>query len=116
MFFCADIFIAIVVDPPLGWVVATNFALIVALPDSTFDDIKYAPADSSMYSSWAYASEGMSYVVITRESKYAKFLLLELNYWTTTIKYLYQTDGSRVLYDTSSIKEDSWGMIKAIYK
>jgi len=112
----ADIFIAYVVDPPLGDVVATNYALVLALPGSVFEDLQYAPADSSMYSFWAYAVVGLTYVVITRESNYAKFQILELNYWECLIEYVYQPDGSRVLYDTSPVEEYSWGKIKALYR
>jgi len=112
----ADIFIAYVVDPPLGDVVATNYALITALPDSVFEDLKYAPADSTMYSFWAYAVVGLTYVVITRESHYAKFRILELNFSGCSIEYVYQPDGSRVLYDTSPVEEYTWGKIKALYR
>ena len=113
-----DIFVADVVDPPLGCRVAAYMppALIAEIPDSTFEDLKYAPEDTSMYDIDAPASTGRVYVAITMEGNYSKFRFLVLTYSEIIIEYVYQPDGSRKLFDKVGVEKHTWGKIKALYR
>jgi len=114
----SDVFLASVFDPPLGLRVAAYMApaLVAEITDCTFEELKYAPEDSMIYDIDAPASVGRVYVSKTMEGHYAKFRFLILTYDEIIIEYLYQPDGSRVLYDTSEIKEYSWSRIKALFE
>jgi len=116
--FEGDMFVAIVVDPPLGWRIAAAMppALIAEIQDSTFQELTFAPEDTSTYSFDAPASVGRVYVVRTAERHYAKFRFLECDYAGLEIEYVYQPDGTRKLYDEISVEDDTWGGIKALFK
>lgn len=117
--FEGDIFIAIVVDPPLGWRVVASFfstALIAVIPDSTYEELQFAPADTSAYSFDAPADVGLVYVIRTEEGHYAKMHLLQCDYAGTIMEYTYQPDGSRRLFNKIAVESISWGKIKALYK
>ena len=75
-----DILIAIVNDPGLGLIVSASMppAIIIAVPDSTFEELKFAPADTTQYSWYAHAVENRTYVIRTLERTYAKFRLFNL--------------------------------------
>jgi len=100
-----DIDLAIVVDPPLGWMVgATRYPALIAEIDSTFEELQFAPEDTTSYDFDASASLDRTYVVRTRERHYAKFRFLELNYQRSVIEYVYQPDGSRKLFGEISVE------------
>jgi hypothetical protein len=116
--FEGDMFIAIVVDPPLGWRVATTIppALITVIPDSTYENLQFAPADTSVYSFDAPAEVGYVYVIRTVERHYAKMRLIKCDYAGTIMEYTYQPDGSRKLFNEIAVESISWGRIKALYR
>jgi hypothetical protein len=112
-----DIMISIIVDPPLGLSVGASCppAMITMVPDSTFEELKFAPEDTTQYT-WILPAEiGTCYVVRTMELHYAKFKFIQLPYDTPIFEYVYQPDGSRILYDTSSTSPSSWGAIKCLF-
>lgn len=114
----SDIFMAIVVDPPLGLVVGAYRypAEIAYLPDSTFEDLRYAPEDTTVYNFYQHAYLGKTYVVRTMEMHYAKFRFLQLPYAVTIIEYVYQPDGSRKLFDRIAVESYTWGGIKKLFQ
>ena len=113
----ADISLAIVVDPPIGLMVfAHNGASVVHLPDSTFENLKHAPEDSSMYDIDVPAYLSQTYVARTQEGHYAKFRFLRLPYQIAIIEYVYQPDGSRNLTDEIGTESYTWGAIKKIFQ
>jgi hypothetical protein len=116
--FEGDMFIAIVVDPPLGWRVAAGMppALIVVIPDSTYEELQFAPADTSVYSFDAPADVGYVYVIRTVERHYAKMRLIQCDYGAIIMEYTYQPDGSRRLFNEIGVESTSWGKIKALYR
>ena len=112
-----DIDLAIVVDPPLGWRVgATRYPALIAEIDSTFEELKFAPEDTTVYDIDAPASLGRTYVVRTLERHYAKFKFIELSYQGAVIEYVYQPDGSRKLFGEIGVERYSWGAIKSIFR
>ena len=117
--FEGDISIVIVVDPPLGWRVVASFfstALIAVIPDSTYEELQFAPADTSVYSFDAPADVGLVYVIRTEEGHYAKMHLLQCDYAGISMEYTYQPDGSRRLFNEIAVESTSWGKIKALYR
>ena len=112
-----DIFIADVVDPPLGCrVCATCYPTLIAEIDSTFEELKFAPEDTTVYDIDAPASLDRTYVVRTWERHYVKFRFLELSYQRSVIEYVYQPDGSRRLFGDISVEKSPWGAIKSIFR
>ena len=112
-----DIFVAFIDDPPLGLVVTvTNPARVVALPDSSFEDLRYAPEDSSAYGYDIPAYVYTTYVARTKEGHYAKFRFLQLPYDLVIIEYVYQPDGSRRLFNLIGVEGCTWGAIKALFR
>ena len=91
-------------------------ALVAEISDCTFEELKYAPEDTTIYAIDAPALVGRVYVSRTMEGHYAKFRFLYLTYDEAVIEYVYQPDGSRVLYDASAVEEYSWGKIKELYR
>lgn len=116
--FCGDIAVIDVFYPPLGLVVSAPYApgLIICLPDSSFQDLKYAPEDTLAYSYEVSAYANVTYVVRTLEGHYAKFRFTVLTYQSMIIDYVYQPDGSRELFNRIATKRQTWGAIKALYK
>ena len=111
-----DIIIGIVVDPPLGWMVGAWYPALITEVDSTFEELQFAPEDTTLYNFDAPASLGRTYVVRTRERHYAKFRFIELNYQRTVIEYVYQPDGLRKLFGEINVERYSWGAIKSIFR
>ena len=112
-----DIFIADIVDPPLGRrVCATYYPALIAVVDSTFEELQFAPEDTTLYDINAPASLGRTYVVRTCESHYTKFRFLELSYQRSVIEYVYEPDGSRTLFGEIGVGIYSWGAIKSIFR
>jgi hypothetical protein len=112
-----DIFLAFVVDPPLGLRVSvTDPASIALIPDSTFEELKFAPEDSSSYTWDLPALYDMTYVARTKEGHYAKFRFLQLPYLERIIEYVYQPDGSRRFFNAVGVEESTWGTIKALFR
>jgi hypothetical protein len=112
--YCGDIIILDVFE--LGLVVMTNYspALVVILPDSSFEDLKYAPEDSTLYDYYAPYYPGRPYVVRTLERHYAKFRFMNFTVpWD--IEYVYQPDGSRKLFDEIATEKQTWGAIKSLF-
>ena len=112
-----DMIVGFIVDPPLGLSVGPTYppSLIAMLPDSSFEDLKYAPADSSLYKIVQPAYLNVTYVARTLENHYAKFKFISLPYDIPIIEYVYQPDGSRKLFEETGTTKSSWGSIKQIY-
>jgi len=115
--FVADLCVTFVVDPPLGLraSVYRSPGGVLMLPDSTYEDLKYAPADTTLYTLDVPAYLGTVYVSRTMEGHYAKFRFLQL-YAAIIIEYVYQPDGSTKLFGPIAIEGRSWGSIKSLYR
>jgi len=112
-----DIFLSFVVEPPLGLMISvTNPARVAMMPDSSFEDLKYAPEDSSAYGYDLPALLNTTYVARTKEGHYAKFRLLQLPYYEPIIEYVYQPDGSRRFFNVIGVEGSTWGAIKALFR
>ncbi|MBI4721089.1 MAG: HmuY family protein [Chitinivibrionia bacterium] len=111
----ADACIAYIIDPPIGFMVATANYATVAVIDSAFDDVTTAPEDSSAYVYDYLAFDFVTYVVHTAEGHYAKFHILQF-IPLVIIEYAYQSDGSRNLDTSVPVDATSWGRIKALYQ
>ena len=115
-----DIMIALGVTDPygnsLGDVVAGTCPpnIIISLPDSSFEDLRYAPADTSLYDWYCVLEIGRCYVVRTNEYHYAKFRFTHIPPGAPVMDFAYQTDGSTKLFDKIATEESSWGAIKAL--
>lgn len=116
--FCGDISVIDVVDPHLGLIVCVPYVpgLIICLPDSSFQDLKYAPEDTLAYGYEASAYPNVTYVVRTLEGHYAKFRFTVLTYQGMIIEYVYLPDGSRKLFGEVATQRQTWGAIKALYR
>jgi hypothetical protein len=116
--YCGDIMVADVFDPPIGLIVEVPYrpGLIVCLPESSFQDLKYAPEDTLAYDFEAPAYPNVTYVVRTLEGHYAKFRFTTLTLQSAVIEYVYQPDGSRRLFDEIATQRQTWGIIKALYR
>ena len=116
--FCGDITVIDVFDPPIGLVVSVPYVpgLIICLPDSSFQDLEYAPEDTLAYGFEVPAYPNVTYVVRTLEGHYAKFRFTVPTFQSIIIEYVYQPDGPRDLFDRIGTKGQSWGAIKALYK
>ena len=104
---------------PLGFfVTALHGAKLAILPDSTFEDLKYAPPDSSSLYTYddIWFMINRTYVVNTTEGHYAKFRFHHSENQPITIEYVYQPDGSRRLYDPIGTEGQSWGAIKKLFQ
>ena len=115
MWYDAHVFVALVVDPPPErlLVLCNNYSYIAMLPDSTFEDLMYAPEDSTLYDTEQPAYEGIVYVIKTGDGKYAKIIFTTLlPMYATEMIYVYQPDGSRRLFNPTATEEFSWGRIK----
>jgi hypothetical protein len=114
--YCGDINVLEVFE--LGLTVFAGHwpGLIVILPDSSFEDLKYAPEDTSIYDYHAPVDPNVTYVVRTLERHYAKFRFTNLGYPPWLIEYVYQPDGSRKLFDEIATERQTWGGIKALYR
>lgn len=99
------------------YVCANPPAQIAVITYSTFEELQYAPPDtSSLYGYYACAFESWTYVIKTREGNYGKFRLLHLGGPYKIIEYVYQPDGSRKLFGDISVEKSSWGAIKSIFR
>ena len=81
-----------------------------------FDEVKVAP--ESGYQPWVGAS-AVTYVCITKKGNYAKFttdIRCSENGCVTDITYVYQTDGSRNLDESTMVKPSTWGGLKSFLK
>lgn len=99
-------------------VAATNGSFVAAVPDSGFEELQYAPADSTQYYYNQVAVDGRIYVykitnITTREVTYAKVRFLRYSY-PVVLDYVYQPDGSRKLFNDVGIDHSTWSMIKAL--
>ena len=115
MWYDAHVFVALVVDPlpERLLVLCNNYSYITMLPDSTFEDLMYAPEDSTLYDTEQPAYEGVVYVIKTGDGNYAKFIITKLlPMYETEMMYVYQPDGSRRLFNPTAVEEFSWGGIK----
>ena len=86
------------------------------LPDSTFEDLMYAPEDSTLYDTEQPPLLGTTYVIKTGDGKYAKIVFTKV--WPMNeaeMMYVYQPDGSRLLFNPTATEEFSWGRIKKIF-
>jgi len=104
-----DIGVAHVGDLGGYFVIGLNGALVAHLPDSTFEDLKYAPEDSTIYSMMQPAYVHSLYLMKTRDNKYVKLRFPE-NY--SSFDFIFQPDGSRKLFDYIGTEYKSWGIIK----
>ncbi|MGD1048665.1 MAG: hypothetical protein ABR899_07955 [Candidatus Krumholzibacteriaceae bacterium] len=112
-----DIILGFIVDPPLGLVIGvTGWASIVMLPDSNFEDLRYAPEDSTAYGYDLPALVNTTYVARTREGHFAKFRLLQLPYLVPIIEYVYQPDGSRRFFNEIGVEKSTWSAVKALFR
>ena len=117
MWYDAHVFVALVVGPPPErlLVLCNNYSYIAMLPDSTFEDLLYAPEDSTLYDTNQPALQGTTYVIKTGDGKYAKIVFTKV--WPmheTEMMYVYQPDGSRKLFDDVGTETKSWGFIKLL--
>ncbi len=110
-----DVCIVIVVDPPPEQilVLCEAGAKVCHLPDSTFNDLKYAPEDTLAYDYYSPFVENSTYVIRTGDAKYAKIRFTQL-YPYPMMEYAYQTDGSRMLFSPVAVESVSWGTIKKV--
>ncbi len=112
-----DIFLAFVVEPDLGLRISvTNPARVAMIPDSTFEELRFAPEDSSSYTWDLPALYDMTYVARTKEGNYAKFRFLQLPYLEPVIEYVYQPDGSGRFFNEIGVEGSTWGAIKALFR
>ncbi len=114
-----DLIYAVVVSPPLGPMFYTgiNYSYILAVPDSTLDQVTVAPEDSSVYSMDAVPVLGRTYIVKTSDGFYAKFALREFTPdIVVRIEYYVQMDGTNNLDTTTvPVEQVTWGRIKSLY-
>ena len=118
MWYDCHVFVARVLDPPPErlLVICNNNSFITMLPDSTFEDLMYAPEDSTLYDTNLPALLGTTYVIKTGDGKYAKIVFMKLEpIYTTEMMYVYQPDGSRRFFNPTATEEFSWGCIKQLY-
>jgi hypothetical protein len=115
-----DISWCIIVDPPLGdrfclW----NGAGLLAVPDTTVENITYAPPDISSYEFDVAPTLGQSYVMKTGDGIFLKFSVRQfVPYVTLVIEYYVQKDGTNNLRDDIivPVRPATWGRIKALYR
>ena len=88
--------------------------IIIALPDSSFEDLRYAPADTMLYDWYCKLEIETSYVVRTNEYHYAKFRFTHIPPGDPVMDFAYQTDGSTKLFDEIGTETSTWGAIKAL--
>jgi len=103
---------------PLETYIGTNYpAMIAVIRDSTFEELKFAPPDtSSLYDYDALMLPNQFYVIKTHEGHYAKFRFLKSPVQHPMIEYVYQPDGSRRLFDAIGVERYSWGAIKSMFR
>jgi hypothetical protein len=108
-----DIMVVYIVDPPLGLkVVAIMPPTLIAVVDSTYEELLYAPEDTTLYDWLAPVELGLTYVCRTYEKHYAKFRFMTIPPGIIKIEYTYQPDGSSLLFDPDPIDYHSWSEIK----
>lgn len=103
---------------PLGfYVTPLHRAKLAILPDSIFEDLRYAPPDSSPLYTYSdiCVMLNKTYVVITTEGHYAKFRFLQPDNHPLNIEYVYQPDGSNKLFDPIGTMPCSWSRIKSLF-
>lgn len=114
-----DVGIVTVVDPPPDRIIVAcdTGALVAHLPDSTFEDLKYAPDDTTLYNFYQPYFVNSTYVVKTGDGKYAKIQFQQV-IPAPIMEYVYQPDGTRKLFDPDSVgvQITSWGTIKCFVK
>lgn len=114
--FDGDIAIGIIIDLSETRICGMNGAKLICLPDSLFEELKYAPEDTTQYEYHLPAILGAVYVIITRHNYYAKIRFPENDYPFLYMDYVYQPDGSTKLFKTTAVKLVSWGLIKKLTK
>lgn len=115
-----DIASCIIVDPPLGYRFCLWYgAGILAVADTTVENITYAPADITAYDFDVAPVQGQAYVLKAGDGFYVKFAVrLFQPYTTLTIEYYVQMDGTNNLNDDLivAVEETTWGRVKALYR
>jgi hypothetical protein len=112
-----DIVIAFVVDPPLGYMLfsCNNSSLMIAVPDTTLEDLMEAPEDLGSYGCDGQVVVDRTYVIATSDGVYAKFAVRTFTESDRIIEYYVQTDGSRNLVDPVATEVTTWGRVKSLY-
>lgn len=115
-----DIAWCIVVDPPLGDLFCLwNGAGLLAVPDTTVEDISYAPPDIASYEFELAPVLGQAYVMLTGDGVYLKFAVREFEpYVGLVLEYYVQKDGTNNLRDDIivPVRTTTWGGVKALYR
>ncbi|MDX1439160.1 MAG: hypothetical protein R3284_04580 [Rubricoccaceae bacterium] len=108
------VFVRIVGDGTL-MLHASYPGLIAALPDDTsFEDLRVAPAFDPLYRSTIEYLPGRVWVIKTTEGHYAK-VRFHNDGNSLSFDYVYQDDGSRNLKVTLD-EVTTWSVIKAFYE
>jgi hypothetical protein len=113
----ADMTLDVPVSPSSDtFIVAGDGAAIVALPDSEFVDLVYAP-ETADYVFVVPLVFHQTYAIITTEGNYAKFRFIDPEPGDTAdrIEYVYQTNGTRFLDGGIAVERKTWGRIKALF-
>jgi len=112
-----DISFAIVVDPPLGPMLATWWGShILAVPDTLVEDITTAPEDVGFYHLDAVPVYNRAYVFKTGDGFYVKFAFRSEFSGDAIIEYFVQMDGTNNLRDDMvPVRPSTWGAVKALY-
>ncbi|MBN2070934.1 MAG: hypothetical protein JW814_05705 [Candidatus Krumholzibacteriota bacterium] len=100
-------------------IAAYRDAQVAAVPDSSFEELMYAPSDYELYYSYQLAVNGRTYVYRlihpdTGDITYAKVRFSD--FAIPVMDYAYQLDGSLKLYDEVPTENNSWGKIKILFK
>jgi hypothetical protein len=110
-----DLRIIYVVDPPIGYQYTCENGALARTVSATFEEVVEAPADLSTYGVRGPALIGPVYVLRTAEGHYVKYHMIAV-VPAPLIEYVYQPNGSRILVDALSVRQSTWGAVKALFR
>lgn len=112
-----DLEFIVIVDPPLGFMLsAWHDGGVLAVPDSTVENITWAPTDMKAYSIGAPPVYNRAYVFKTGDGFYAKFAFRSEITGQAIIEYWVQMDHTNVLVDPTPTQASTWGYVKSLYR
>jgi hypothetical protein len=112
-----DIALIIIVEPPLGPMLsAWHDGGILAVPDSTVENITWAPSDMKAYGIGAPPVYNRAYVFKTGDGFYAKFAFRSEYSGQAIIEYWVQIDHTNILVDPTPTQASTWGRVKSLYR
>ena len=90
-------------------------SVVAMIPDTTLEQVEWAPEDSTLYACQQWVFGNTVYVIHTVDGLYTKFVFRDFPTNGYKIEYVVQTDGSRRLGGVP-VAHSTWGWIKALYE